>query len=206
MAKKDSLYFKDFVSMIEISCRAAEHLQTSLKEFSPDQVQKRRSEIHEIENEADRLKHEMMERLVKEFIPPIDREDIVSLVHRLDDITDKIEDVFIHVYMFDVRKILPDALLMADVIVRCCQALKVAMVEFPNFHKSRVLSQKIIDVNTMEGEADLIYIEAIRKLYTTDGDPTEIYVWTKLFRLFEDCCDACEDAADELETVVLKNS
>ena len=206
MAKKDSPYFKDFVAMIEISCHAAEHLQASLKEFSPARVQKRRSEMHEIENEADKLKHQMMERLMKEFIPPIDREDIVSLAHRLDDITDKIEDVFIHIYMFNVRKIRPDALLMADVIVRCCQALKEAMVEFPNFHKSKILSQKIFDVNTMEGEGDLIFIEAMRKLYTTDGDPTEIYVWTKLFGLFEDCCDACENVADELETVVLKNS
>ena len=206
MAKKDSLYFRDFVSMIEVSCRAAEHLQASLKDFSPAGVQKRRSEMHEFENEADKLKHEMMERLMKEFIPPIDREDIVSLAHRLDDITDKIEDVFIHIYMFNVLAIRPDALLLADVIVRCCQTLKEAMIEFPNFHKSKVLTQKIIDVNTMEGEGDLIFIEAMRKLYTTDGDPTEIYVWTKLFGLFEDCCDACENVADELETVVLKNS
>ena len=206
MAKKDNPYFNDFISMIEFSCKASEHLQSSLKNFNPATLSEQRVAMHKKENAEDKVKHAMMERLVKEFVPPLDREDIATLANEMDDITDKIEDILIRMYMYNVKSIREDAIVFCDIIVRSCKALCKAMNEFPNFRKSKDLVQKIIDVNTMEEEGDEIFVEAMRKLYQTCNDPIEISIWSKLFDLFEQCCDSCEHVANVLEQVIMKNS
>lgn len=206
MARKSNLYFDDFITMVKFSCQAAELLQTTLKNFKPETSAKQREAMHEIEHKEDNIKHSIMERLGKEFVPPIDREDIIQLANELDNVTDKIEDVLIRMDIYNVTEILPAALNFADVIVRCCNTLQIAMVEFPNFQKSTTLRQAIIDVNSMEEEGDAIYINAVREMYRKGGDPVEISVWSKLFDRLEDCCDACEHVSDIMDIIIMKNS
>lgn len=206
MAKKNSVYFDDFISMADLSCKAAENLEEAFRAFDPRAMPQRRREMHEIEHAADEVKHRMMARLVKEFVPPIDREDIIELANELDTVTDKIEDILIRMYMYNITSLRPEALAFADVILRSCRALQAAMVEFPNFHKSATLKQAIIDVNSLEEEGDKIYIDAVRALYEQGGDPLEIVSWSELFDRMEECCDACEHVADVMEIVAMKNS
>ena len=206
MAKKTSPYFTDFITMVNLSCKAAKYLQSSLNDFMPETLEKCRNEMHDIEHEEDKIKHIMISRLVKEFVPPIDREDIIQLANELDTVTDKIDDIFIRMDMYGVRRIRPASHDFADVIVNCCNALQLAMVEFPNFQKSTTLKQAIIDVNSMEEQGDAIYLDAMRTLYAEGGDPIEIAVWSELFDRFEECCDACEHVADLMEIIVMKNS
>ena len=108
--------------------------------------------------------------------------------------------------MYNVKEVLPAAIVFADLIARCCKALHLAITEFPNFKKSSTLKQALIAVNTLEEEGDQIYIDAVRGLYETSPDPLKAIVWSELFDRFEDCCDACEHAADVVESVVMKNS
>jgi len=206
MAKKDNPYFQDFITMIEFSCQAAEYLEETLQSFNPDTLPQKREDMHKIEHAADEVRHTLMRRLVKEFVPPINREDIIKLSGDLDTITDKIEDILIRIYMYNVKTILPDALLFANIIVRCCRALQQAVVEFPDSRKSKVLVPKIIEVNTIEEEGDAIYVEAVRRLYESGVDPVEKAVWSTLFDLFEDCCDVCEHVADGLGSIVMNNA
>ncbi len=206
MAKKNNPYFEDFITMAGFSCNAAEYLQTAFRNFQPNTLSEYRKAMHKIENAEDEVKHNMMGRLVKEFVPPIDREDIIQLANKLDDVTDKIEDILIRTYMYNIQSIHPAALELSDVIVRCCHTLKVAMDEFPNFQKSGKLRQAIIDVNSMEGESDLVYIRAVRDLHEREKDPVQISVWSELFDRMEDCCDACEHVADSMEIIIMKNS
>ena len=206
MAKKNSPYFDDFITKVNCSCKAAEYLQTVLKDFEPSALPEHRRVMHEIEHGEDEIKHEMMRRLVKEFVSPIDREDIIQLANELDNVTDKIDDILIRIYMYNIQSVRPEALSFADVILRCCKALQLAMVEFPNFHKSTTLMKKIIEVNSMEEEGDGLYIDAMHKLYTGGGDALEVAAWSELFDRLEDCCDACEHVADVMELIVMKNS
>lgn len=206
MAKKNSPYFDDFITMVDFSCQAAAYLNTVLTDFRYDGLAVSREEMHKIEHAEDEVKHDIMKRLAKEFVSPIDREDIIQLASDLDDVTDKIEDVLIRMYMYNVKAVRPAALAFSDIIMRCCNALQQALVEFPNFHKSTTLQQKIIEVNTLEEEGDDIYIDAMHKLYKEHHDPIEVVVWSELFDRLEDCCDACEHVADSLELVVMKNS
>ena len=94
MAKnRDSFYFETFTACAEISCQAGHMLVGILRDFRPEKLEEYLDEMHKIENSADMKKHDMLDRLAKEFIPPIEREDIIALSQRIDDITDKIEDV-----------------------------------------------------------------------------------------------------------------
>lgn len=206
MAKKHSPYFDDFITMVNFSVQAAEYLQTVLNDYDPATLAERREAMHEIEHAEDEVKHNMMHRLTKEFVTPIDREDIIQLANELDDVTDKIDDILIRMYMYNIKEMRPAALAFADVILNCCRALQKAMVEFPNFHKSQTLLQSIINVNTMEEDGDAIYIDAVRELYEKAGNAVEVAAWSELFDRLEDCCDSCEHVADLMEIVVMKNS
>ena len=207
MAKtKNNPYFNDFVTLTDFSCQAADYLLISLKDFQPSTLAERRIAMHDIEHAADMVRHELTSRLAKEFVAPIDREDITNLAGQLDDVTDKIEDVLIRIYMYNVKSIHPRALEFAEVIVKCCRALHVAMTEFSNFQKSTTLKDKIIEVNTLEEVGDALYIDSMHDMYAQGGDAVELAVWSELFDRLEDCCDACEHVADLVELVAMKNS
>ena len=206
MAKKHYPYFDDFVTMAGFSVQAAEHLQDVLTHFDPETLAEQRKIMHSIEHAEDEVKHDLTRRLAREFVTPIDREDIINLAHELDNVTDKIDDILIRMYMYNVTSIRPEALTFADVILRSCKALQAALMEFHNFHRSTTLMQLIIDVNTMEEEGDALYIDAVRRLYKSGEDILQIAVWSELFDRLEDCCDACENLADSMEIVTMKNS
>ena len=142
MAKKqDSFYFDNFVACAEDSCRAAQMLKEALTDFHPDSMKEQLDRLHEVEHSADMKKHDMLDHLAKEFLPPIEREDIVSLSQNIDNITDKVEDVMLRVYMNNVRTIEPNALKMTDIIIGCCEAVKELLVEFRNFKRSKSIKQ-----------------------------------------------------------------
>lgn len=206
MAKKRSFYFDEFLAMANYSTEAAEFLQAALANFNPDTLEEARIEMHAIEHAEDVRKHEMMAQLVKEFVTPIDREDIIQLANALDDVTDKIDDILIRLYMYNVREIHPLAHEFGNVILRCCRAMRAAVEELPNFHKSATLKQALIDVNTMEDEGDQLYIASVRELYSQEGNTLEKLVWGELFERLEECCDACENVADLIEMVAMKNA
>ena len=206
MAKRHSPYFKDFIEMIAFSVQAAEHLQSVLANFDPATLPEQRKAMHAIEHAADEVKHCLTRRLVKEFVTPIEREDIIHLAHELDNVTDKIDNILTRMYMYNITEVPPEALAFAGVILRSCKALHAAMAEFPNFQKSTKLMPLIIEVNTLEEEGDAIYIDAVRKLYKTNEDARQVVTWSELFDRLEDCCDACENLADAMEIVAMKNS
>lgn len=206
MAKKNNPYFDDFMAMIECSCRAAEHLQDTLNNFNPKELKEKCKVMHEIENQGDDMKREMLKRLTKEFIPPIDREDIIEMSNELDNVTDKIEDIMMHVYIYNIRKIHPDALIYTEIIGRYCNALQKAVMEFPRFRKSTILEEMIVEINLIEEEGDRLYLKAVRELFKNETNPVEIIVWSKILDLMEDCCDTCKHVSNVMEQVMMKNA
>lgn len=207
MAKKqDSFYFDNFIACAEDSCRAAEMLKGTLEDFHTEGLQGRLDRLHEIEHSADMKKHDVLDRLAKEFLPPIEREDIVSLSQNIDNITDKVEDVMLRVYMNNVQEIEPGAFKMTDVVIRCCQAVKEMLVEFKDFKRSKNLKNLIIRINDLEEESDKLFMQNVRDLYTESEDPIRIIAWRDIYIYLERCADACEHVADVVESVVMKNS
>ena len=181
-------------------------LKEDFTDFDPSRLAVRIEEMHHIEHTADIAKHELMEKLMKEFITPIDREDILELSNALDDVTDSLEDVLLQLYMFGIISLREDSLTFAAIINDCCHALKKLMLEFENFRKSKVIKDMIIEINHLEENGDRLYTEAMHRLYTKTPDTLEVLSWTTIYNCMEKCCDKCEDAADVVEAVILKYS
>ncbi len=207
MAKKqDAFYFDTFLASVDCACRAAAILDDTLHNYKPEELAARLREIHEVEHEADCKKHELMEVLVKAFITPIEREDIVLLSQNIDDLVDKVEDVLIRLYCNNIQSIRPDALQTSELIVKGCAAVKAVVTEFADFKHSKNLRKHIIAVNSLEEEGDKLFIQSIRQLHVSSVDPMEVFCWHELYRYLEHCMDACEHVADVVESVVMKNS
>ena len=207
MAKKsDNYYFENFIQCVECGCQAAMMLEENLANFDVNRLSENLDELHKIEHDADKKKHEMMGVLVKAFITPIEREDIILLSQSIDEVTDQIEDVLIRIYINNVHTIRPEALQFTKVIIRCCKVLKEIMEEFANFKKSKTLHGLIIEINALEEEGDRLFIDSMRRLHTEVTDPLEIIAWREIYNFLEKCCDACEHVADAVESVIMKNT
>lgn len=204
--KKEDSYFEGFVSLVNYSCEAAEFLETMLRKYDPENLEEKCKELHAIEHQADIEKHLMMQKLAKEFITPIEREDIMTMAHEIDNVTDAIEDVAMQMYMFNVRSVREDALNMMHIILKCCEAVRAALKEFHNFRKSKEIHDRIIEINRLEEEGDRTFTGAMRRLYTEQADLMQVIGWTKIFERMENCCDTCENVSDVIESVIMKNA
>ena len=207
MARKESNYYFDaFAKGIAYANDAAALLQNCFDNYNAAGIKTQLDAMHEIEHAADGIKHEMMERLMKEFLPPIEREDIVELSRTIDDVTDSIEDVLLGMYMFNISTFRPEVKEFTSLISRLCNALKDIAQEMNNFRKSTLLKEKIVEVNGLEEEGDRLYTEAMHRLYTEETNAVSILAWTTIYDRLEKCCDGCEHVADMFEQVVMKNS
>ena len=199
-------YFAFFCEMIDCACQASTALNNMFSDFQSKNLRQEADVIHQIEHAADLKKHDMMSQLLREFLPPIDREDIVNISHVLDEIVDLIEEVVLSLYMNDIRKCRPDVQPMVALIVKECEELRKLISEFENYKKSEKLMESIIIINTLEEEGDRLYLEAMRNLKLTCPDPFEMIAWRDIYSSLEDCSDACEKVADAVEEVVMKNT
>ena len=207
MAKKENNYYFDaFAKGIFYANDAAALLQNCFENFDAAGLKAQLDKMHKIEHAADGVKHEMMERLMKEFLPPIEREDIVELSHTIDDVTDAVEDVLLGMYMYNITTFRPEVKEFTRLISRCCAALKDMAQELHTFRKSTLLKEKIVEVNGLEEEGDRLYTEAMHRLYTEEKDAVSILSWTTMYDRLEKCCDSCEHVADMVEQVIMKNS
>ena len=181
MAKKqDSFYFDTFITCIDCACQAARLLHAVMETYSPQQIKEKLDEMHAIEHAADMKKHELLGVLNKAFITPIEREDILLLAQNIDEVTDQIEDVLLRLYCNNVQVIRPDALKLSEVMIRCCEEARNMAREFADFKHSKTLHGHIVNINTMEEEADDLYINSLRTLHTTCSDPLQILVWREI--------------------------
>lgn len=205
-SKREFDYFNMFVRAVDYSCKAAAMLKETFENYDPDALSGKIKEMHVIEHAADIAKHDMMSQLARAFITPIEREDIMELAQQIDDVTDAIEDVLMRTYMFNILSIRPEALEFTQVIVKCCNAMKDAMMELHNFRKSGSIHENIVEINRLEEDGDSLYTKAVHKLFLTIREPVELIAWRELFDRLEKCCDACEHVANAVESVIMKNS
>lgn len=204
--KRDFDYFEYFDACADFICRAAEYLDDSMKHFKRETFFDRVGIMHKIENDADSCKHGMMARLAHEFLPPIEREDIIALSGELDNVVDMIDDVMLRVYMFNAVRILPGAVEFSELIVKTAHKLKETVAEFRNFKSSKSIREKIVAVNTLESDGDALHARCLHELFSADTGAKELMVWTFIFDELEDCLDAAEHVVDIIETVIMKNS
>lgn len=206
MKKQDSFYFDNFIECTHYSLKAAELLMEVIENFDADSIQFRLDEMHHIEHSADTKKHEMLAVLMKAFMTPIDREDILMLSNCLDEVTDKIEDVLVRMYCNNIHVILPLAVDLSKVVVDSCKEMVKLLEEFRTFKKSKDIHASIVRINTLEEDADRLFIQAMRRLHEEESDPINMIKWREILIYLEKCTDATEHVADVIERVIMTNT
>lgn len=205
-SKEVNYYFKKFVELFKYTCDAASYLETVLTNFNGEITEVEKDQMHVIEHSADLCLHDALAKLAKEFITPIENDDILAIIKKIDDATDKIEEVLIKMYIHNIKKLPSCTLQFTDIIKRECDAMLMVLDAFPNFKKSTIIKEKILEVLVIEEEGDKLYTSSIRELYQTSNDFCEIYITEDLINSFEACCDVIEEVAQVVDEAIMKNS
>ena len=206
MAKVKNDYFKLAEEQVSYSVQAAELLEKILSDYSVESIPGQKERMHEIENKADELHHQIHALLAAEFITPIDQEDILHLVQIVDDITDSIDEVVLNIFMYDLDGIPEYAPAMAKLVHKCVNALYEAVKELKNFKKPENLHKLLITVNSIESQADATHAEAIHNLFKNFSDAKKLIGDKAVYASLENCCDLCEHASDVIEQIIIKNT
>jgi len=204
VTRKEEIFFDMFVETAENACKSAGLLYELMTDYV--NIDEKINNIEASEHEGDKYIHKIMEKLGKSFITPIDREDIYEIAKMLDNITDAIEGTAHRFNILNVKSITEDAVKLVKAIVDCTQELKGVMVEMKNMKTSKTLRNKIIEVNRLEDEGDKIFREAIKKLFVNETDAVEVIKWKEIYEFLENTLDACEDVANTVEGVVMKDA
>ncbi len=204
--KADRMYFENFVESADHACRASAFLLECMKNYNPEDIEENISKMHEIEHSADNIKHKMSKALAKAFVTPVDREDLALLSDNIDNVTDCVEEVLQRFYVDGIRTVLPEAIGFAEKIVECCDLMKAMLAEFPSFKKPAKLHELVIELNNIEEECDVLYMQAVLAVRRHCTDVLDILFWREIYDCMEKCADACEHVGDCVETVVMKNT
>ena len=206
MAKVKNDYFKLIEKQVDYCVQASDLLADILHNYSPENLNAQREEMHKIEQQADEVHHDILTKLSAEFITPIDQEDIVHLAQIIDDVTDALDEVVLDFYMYHIDKAPVDAAALAKTVSRCVKALQEATKELKNFKKPANLRTLLVKVNSIEGEADAIYVEAIHNLFGSETEAKVLIGSKAIYESLENCCDLCEHASDVIEQIIIKNT
>jgi predicted phosphate transport protein (TIGR00153 family) len=181
--------------------KAASLLVALMEHF--DNIEARVKEIYEVEQEGDILTHEIMKKLNKTFITPIDREDLYALSSRLDDVVDLIWSAVDRIAVFRVKATTPEAISMSKDLMTTTEAIHKAIRKLKEKKYSHV-QEYCIEINRLENRVDRDFRDALGKLFDEINDPILIIKWKEIYEHLEDASDRCEDVANVLEAIVLK--
>ena len=203
---KEFNYFDQFLSIASDIEESAEKLKNALTNYDYKEIDNNITEVHKLENASDLKLHTLEKQLIMEFLPPIDREDISLIGHRLDDIEDEIDEILINFKILNIRKVKPETNEFLELLVKCAKEVKKLIEYFKNLKKPEEAKEYAIKINALEDEGDRLYERLMTDLYSNTKDAIEIIKWTSIFNCFEDTIDNCERLADCISDVIIKNS
>jgi predicted phosphate transport protein (TIGR00153 family) len=160
-------------------------------------------QLRDIEHTGDTISHNIGHKLEATFVTPIDREDISVLISRIDDIVDLIEEVADTCILYGIDEPTAVALQQTEIIVKQCEQLQAAI---DNMHDFKDLAPYWIEVHRLENEGDRIVRHAIAELFDNGTNAVDIIKWKDVYSLLEEAIDACEDAANVIERIVVKHA
>lgn len=199
---REEKFFEMFQEMGQILVSGAERLKQMLDEDG--KLDEGQRAIKEIEHLGDAQKKRIITMLNTTFITPFDREDIYALTAGLDSILNLIDASAQRFVMYRVEKPTVEARELAFIIVRCCHTLNSALSHLGKRHDD--IREQCVELNSLENEADNVCREAISRLFDDEKDPINLIKWKEIYEILERTTDKCEDAANILESVVVKNA
>lgn len=196
---REEKFFHYFLSQVRLIAEASDLLVSGCKNGMREAAGK----ITDLEKQGDEIIHDVFHKLNVTFITPIDPEDIHRLASHLDNVLDGIEEVSFKAVAYKVTPLPPAARQMCEMIQSCSKAFEKA---FEALSQERPVIEHCIEINRLEGEADMLSRNAIAELFDTEKDPIRLMKLKEVYELLEITTDYCEDVADALENVFVKNS
>ena len=198
----DEKFFEMFQQSAELFLKGADLLCEIAQDSST--LKDNALKLERLEHDADQIAHEVLIRLDRSFITPIDREDIHRLALALDDCMDTMEAATDHMMLYGVKSLPPPAKALAQCIK--AQATQIVLV-LPLLQKLKwdLVRPYCIEINRLENEGDGITREALGGLFTPGIDVLDVIRWRDIYSLLERTADKCEDVAGIVEGIVLKH-
>ncbi len=206
MAKIKNDYFKLLEQQIECSVKASILLEHIIENYGNIKLDEKRTEMHQIENQADEIHHLISSKLATEFITVLEQEDFLHISHLIDDITDELDETVMEFYMYHIDIVPKKSYELAKVVNRCVKSLQAVVQDLRNFKKSDKLFELIKDVSSIEREADLLYVKSIHDLFSSNVEYVTLIGHKAIYESLENCCDICERTADIIEQIIIKNT
>jgi uncharacterized protein len=201
---KDEDWFDMFRVMVEHGRDATTRLGALLADFTD--VAGKVQAIKDLEHVADSQVKRIMQHLNRAFITPIDRDDILALTKRLDQVCDTVNVAAQRLIMYNVQEITPDALEFARLMDAASSRLADLMGEMKRVRKSTAIAGIIDDVNRIEREGDELYHASMRRLFSGSFECLEVMKWNETYQSLEKVIDSCEDVANTVQRIVVKYS
>jgi len=198
---REARFFDDFVAMGEQIRLGAAMLEEMLAPDKP--IWDKADQIKEVEHKCDFITHEIIQRLHKTFVTPLDREDIHNLARSLDDVMDAIDASATVVRLYSIEKVRPDARELTRVIKASTDEMVKALKAL---ERRNGVAAPAVEINRLENEADRIHQTAVRRLFQEERDPIEIMKWKEILDFLEESTDRCEDVANVVEGIVVKHA
>ncbi len=199
---REEKFFVLFLNQVSIISDASRLLLQGVKGGYAGMAEVSR-QIMDLEHKGDEVIHGILTRLNQTFITPLDPEDIHSLSSSLDDVLDYIEDAAFRITAYRLDPIPPAVVKLAELVDLCCQSLNKA---FQALEKNQKLMEDCIEINRLENEADLLVRGLVAELFDKEKDPIALIKMKEVYEVLEATTDRCEDVADALQNVVVKNS
>ena len=199
---REEKFYHLFLKQVEIISEASRLLLEAVRAGNA-RLAVAATEINVLEHRGDEVIHELFTRLNQTFITPIDPEDIHNLSSALDNVLDGVEETAHRLVSYRINPIPPSMIQLSEIVASCARALKAA---FEALEKNGPIMEHCIEINRLENEADLIGRSSVVDLFDTEKDPITLIKLKEVYEFFEATIDSCEDVADVLQNVVVKNS
>lgn len=162
--------------------------------------------LQDIEHEADISAHEIYDKLNRSFITPFDREDIRELGGELDDIIDLLQSVASRMQLYHIETVHEDLINLAGILLQATENVRKAVAEMKVPEKQRRVLDYCIEINRLENAGDRSLEHSMSRLFQGKPDPLEVIKWKEIYEGLEEAIDKCEDVANTIETILIKNA
>ena len=162
--------------------------------------------LHDLEHKGDEITHDIYKSLNKVFMPPLDREDIISITRALDDVIDHIHEAADAMCVYNIKEPTPVACSLAGIIVSCTEAVVKELPKLRQRRTMRTIEEGVIELHRLENQADAVLREGVLDLFHHPQEPILVIAWSRIYETMERVTDKCEDIADVLRGLVIKHA
>lgn len=201
---KDKKFFPLFGQGTENLVRGSKVLVELVNTTSPDKRKELVKEIEHIEHTGDNITHMIFNELSRNFITPFDREDMHALASDIDDILDFIHGSAKRMDLYKITEASDSMSMLADCVLKGAIELNVAVKNLENMKNSNIIKEACVKINSLENHADDVFNMAIARLFEEEKDPINIIKIKEILSALETATDKCEDAANTIQTILVK--